>query len=186
MSIQSYLKKNIHTIILAIVAIAFILWLFIYSCPDSPLAESFLDAAQYVKNVVTPTTPTYFQDEYTQLQQSPANMDSVMPSEDLGASDAAPFTSTYQSNTASELTPEDLLPPSNPTNFIGGEVLNNKNFLSSGALIGTIGPVNKIPNYQLRSQPQIKQQVVSPWNNSTVQPDPYQRDFEIGAAPSSM
>lgn len=85
-----------------------------------------------------------------------------------------------------QLNPMELLPADvnsqwaqvNPT---GAGDIQGKNFLSAGALVGvnTIGQSLRNPNYQLRSEPPNPQMPgVSPWLNSTIEPDLSRRPLE--------
>jgi len=118
----------------------------------------------------------------------------------------APFTGqqklvdqTYQSQNGgnlpadlypqNQLVPQDLLPVDN--NSIWAQVnppgqgdLADKNFLEAGYHIGinTIGQSLRNANYQLRSDPPNPQAKVSPWMQTTIEPDTNRRRFEIGCA----
>jgi hypothetical protein len=63
-----------------------------------------------------------------------------------------------------------------PNGFLEGQ-----NFLNAGFHIGlnTVGQTNKNPNHQLRSEPPNPQTVVSPWNQSQIDPDVTRRCFDI-------
>jgi hypothetical protein len=84
-----------------------------------------------------------------------------------------------------QLNPVDLLPQDtnsqwaqvNPT---GAGDIQGKNFLSAGALIGvnTVGQSLRNANYQLRSEPANPQVNVSPWQQSTIEPDLNRRPLE--------
>jgi hypothetical protein len=86
-----------------------------------------------------------------------------------------------------QLTPAELLPgdanskwaqsvPANP-----GE-LGDQNFLAAGFHIGinTVGQTLRNANRQLRSEPPNPQVKVSPWLQSTIEPDTNRRPLEIG------
>ncbi len=85
-----------------------------------------------------------------------------------------------------QISPMDLLPNDpnsmwaqvNPT---GAGDIQGKNFLSAGALIGvnTVGQSLRNPNLQLRSEPPCPQNnSISPWLNSTIEPDLQRRPLE--------
>jgi hypothetical protein len=84
-----------------------------------------------------------------------------------------------------QLTPSELLPKD--MNTVWAEQapmtgsLKGKQFLSAGSLIGidTVGSSKKNANLQLRSEPPNPQQVVSVWQQSTIQPDMFRRPLEI-------
>ena len=83
------------------------------------------------------------------------------------------------------LNPIELL-PSDPNsqwaqvNPQGAGDIQGKNFLSAGALIGinTIGQSLRNANLQLRAEPPCPQMKVSPWMQSTIEPDLGRRPLE--------
>ena len=96
-------------------------------------------------------------------------------------------TSCYPQNT---LKPEDLLPTetskavqdfenANPT---GEGILKGVNFLDAGFHVGvnTVGQSLRNANLQLRSEPPNPQVKVSPWLQSTIEPDTNRKPLEIG------
>jgi hypothetical protein len=87
-----------------------------------------------------------------------------------------------------QLLPEELLPQDNSSmwaqvNPQGMGSLKDKSFLQAGHNIGinTVGQTLRNANLQLRSEPPNPQVVVSPWVNSSIQPDTNRRPFEIGS-----
>lgn len=87
-----------------------------------------------------------------------------------------------------QLSPSDLLPSdTNSTwaqvNPIGQGDLKDKNFLDAGYHIGvnTVGQTLRNANYQVRSEPPNPQVKVSPWMQTTIEPDSNRRPLEIGA-----
>jgi len=84
-----------------------------------------------------------------------------------------------------QINPADLLPAdangqwaqANPQ---GAGDIHGKNFLSAGALIGinTIGQSLRNANLQLRAEPPCPQVKVSPWMNTTIEPDLGRRPLE--------
>lgn len=86
-----------------------------------------------------------------------------------------------------KLTPEDLL-PSDAANSEWAQVnpagqgdVKNKNYLTAGYHVGinTVGNTLRNPNMQLRSEPPNPQAQVSPWLQSTIEPDLNRRALEI-------
>lgn len=86
------------------------------------------------------------------------------------------------------LRPSELLPGSNDVNQFsqiypeGQGNLMNQNFLQSGFSQGidTVGQTLRNANLQLRSEPPNPQIKVSPWNQTTIDPDLNRRPLEIG------
>lgn len=85
-----------------------------------------------------------------------------------------------------QFTQKDLLPLDESStlwakmNPKGDGSLEGRNFLQAGYHLGinTVGQSRKNANYQIRSDPPNPKQVVSPWMQSTVDPD-VRRCFEI-------
>lgn len=86
-----------------------------------------------------------------------------------------------------KLTPEDLLPRDAANsqwaqvNPAGQGDVKNQNFLTAGYHVGinTTGSSLRNPNLQLRSEPPNPQQKVSPWMQTTIEPDLNRLPLEI-------
>jgi hypothetical protein len=84
------------------------------------------------------------------------------------------------------LLPSELLPTDDPSsvwaNVNPQGNLGNKNFLQAGwtAGIASVGSTLRNANRQLRSEPPNPQVRVSPWMQTTVEPDITRKPFEIG------
>lgn len=83
--------------------------------------------------------------------------------------------------------PAELLPKDENSewarlNPMGQGDLNDVNMLNAGYHIGinTVSSSLRNANLQVRSEPPNPQHQVSPWNNSTIQPDINRRPLEIG------
>lgn len=86
-----------------------------------------------------------------------------------------------------QLGPNDLLPGDanskwaqvNPS---GQGSVGDQNFLNAGYHVGvnTVGQTLRNPNLQLRSEPANPQVQVSPWMNTSMEPDTNRRAMEIG------
>jgi hypothetical protein len=85
-----------------------------------------------------------------------------------------------------QLAPQELL-PNDPNskwaqvNPMGAGDIAGKNFLNAGALIGvnTVGQSLRNASWDLRSEPPNPQVAVSPWMQSTIEPDVNRRVMEI-------
>ncbi len=85
-----------------------------------------------------------------------------------------------------QLAPQELL-PNDPNskwaqvNPMGAGDIAGKNFLNAGALIGvnTVGQSLRNASWDLRSEPANPQVQVSPWMQSTIEPDVNRRVMEI-------
>lgn len=86
-----------------------------------------------------------------------------------------------------QLTPKELLPQDSNSkwaqaNPAGQGELKDQNFLNAGHHIGinTVGQSLRNANLQLRSEPPNPQLKVSPWLQSTIEPDTNRKPMEIG------
>ncbi len=64
----------------------------------------------------------------------------------------------------------------------GNGALSSVKLFNAGTLIGinTVGSTLKNANLQLRSEPPIPKSSVGPWNNSTIEGDPFRVCLELG------
>ena len=89
----------------------------------------------------------------------------------------------------SNISPADLLPKDNNSSWnlkpMGSGDFLGVNLLNAGYLIGvdTIGSSLRNANLQVRSEPPNPQLQVSPWMNTTIEPDPFRAPLEIGCGP---
>ena len=92
-------------------------------------------------------------------------------------------------NSQSMNSPSDLLPSDNNSGWslkpMGSGDFMGVNFLNAGYLIGvdTIGSTLRNANQQIRSEPPNPQLLVSPWNNTTIEPDAFRQPLEVGCGP---
>lgn len=86
--------------------------------------------------------------------------------------------------------PDDLL-PKDAANSTWAQVapagqgdIKNQNFLTAGFLMGTdtIGVARKNPNLTLRAEPANPKLSISPWNNSSIEPDQFRKGFELDSS----
>ena len=85
--------------------------------------------------------------------------------------------------TAKDLLPTDKYSKWNAVNPTGQGDLADKNFLSAGYLQGldTVGNSLRNQSYDIRGNPEPNPMVqVSPWGQSSIQPDVMRKKFEIG------
>ena len=80
------------------------------------------------------------------------------------------------------LTPSELLPKQSDSSWSALQLPVNVNLLDAGPLksINTVGSSLRNANLQVRSEPPNPQTKVSPWLNSTIEPDLMRAPFEIG------
>ena len=87
------------------------------------------------------------------------------------------------------INPADLLPKDNNSSWnmkpMGSGDFLGVNLLNAGYLIGvdTIGSSLRNANLQVRSEPPNPHLQVSPWMNTTIEPDPFRAPLEIGCGP---
>jgi hypothetical protein len=125
------------------------------------------------KNEIPQPSESLGEDNYKSLTTSDSLKDNQLPND------------CYPKD---QLSPSDLLPTDSNSlwaqvNPVGQGELKDKNFLEAGYHIGinTVGQTLRNPNYQLRSEPPNPQVKVSPWLQSTIEPDSNRRPMEIGA-----
>ena len=82
--------------------------------------------------------------------------------------------------------PSDLLPKDGNSAWglqpMGSGDYLGVNFLNAGYLTGvdTVGSSLRNANLQVRSEPPNPQLIVSPWHNTTIEPDTFRQPLEIG------
>lgn len=103
----------------------------------------------------------------------------------LGSNDMNKSNEQHVKENVVSTNPSDLLPKNennewSSLNPVSPE-LKNINYLSAGSHTGinTVGSSLRNPNLQLRSEPVIPKGEVGPWNNTTIEADPYRRSLEI-------
>jgi hypothetical protein len=103
-------------------------------------------------------------------------------------SDTTPSSSGQFKNPPTITNPSDLLPKDINQDWASniGAGIMTPDLLQAGYHIGidSIGQTLKNPCLDLRSQPCIPKQNVSPWNISTIEPDKARVPFEIGYGPT--
>lgn len=169
MSAFSKLVKNRNlSMILAILAFLGVV-LFLYNshkgkslAPHTPLSYSFVN-----NNTNTNALQT-------NLEQTPVAMN-------------VQSTEIPQPNNNGNFNPSELLPMDNNRDFgannpVGQGLGANLNILNAGFHHGidTVGSTLRNANLQLRSEPANPRAAVSPWLQSTIEPDLNRRPLEIG------
>ena len=77
-----------------------------------------------------------------------------------------------ETGSRSSVTANELL-PKGATDMASSQQLGGMNFLKAGSHVGvnTVSSSLRNANYQLRADPVIAKQNVSPWSNSTIESD---------------
>lgn len=89
-------------------------------------------------------------------------------------------------STQEQIKPEELLPVDSESSQWAAQYpkgqgsLDGRNFLDAGFHIGMISNTNRNANQQIRSEVPNPQTKVSPWLQSTIQPDSLRRPLELG------
>ena len=170
-------------IFLALLILVFLVYDYYKKTADDNLAEPFEDFEELS------------QDDTKDIVDSDASTDEPKPVVTKTVSKPKPVetSSTVNKNFPKDcfpkdkLTPEDLLPKDAANsewaqvNPAGQGDVENQNFLTAGYHIGinSIGSTLRNPNLQIRSEPANPQMKVSPWLQSTIQPDLNRRPLEI-------
>lgn len=123
----------------------------------------------------------------------------VMPSNPLGQNEGPKGLSSVEGSQLNSLPAEcypkdvlnaqDLLPRDANSTYAqvapsGQGCLQDKNFLTAGFHVGvnTVGQTLRNANRQLRSDPPNPQVKVSPWMQTTIEPDSNRKCFEVGCS----
>ena len=190
------------TFVILVIALIVAVVLLVYCIPSSSNAsnamaeEGYGDYAQYNEE----------DDEQQQNDGAAANRnaqnpplggndDKIQAAEPLGENEV-PYPIQNQPNTAStpkdcfpkdQLTPQELLPADANSTWAqvvpaGQGSVGDQNFLTAGYHVGinTVGQTLRNANMQLRSEPPNPQVKVSPWMQSTIEPDTNRKGMEIG------
>lgn len=141
------------------------------SCAYKPSPQETVSDSCYGADPPTCPTPVVSQCDQDMMYQDPAY-------QQLRQASCFP---------RSQLSPEELLPQDNcslwaQVNPQGSGSLKDRNFLQAGWATGvsTVGSTLRNANRQLRSEPPNPQVKVSPWLQTTVEPDVARKPLEIG------
>jgi len=143
------------------------------------LMNNFINKSEYMKTIDQSNTNNLVNPTVDQDVDNASSVDNVEENFTNQASSCAP---------KENLMPEELLPQDTGANAWslqnpqGSGSLKDKNFLQAGHNIGinTVGQTLRNANMQLRSDPPNPQVAVSPWQQSTINPDTNRLPMEIG------
>jgi len=124
-----------------------------------------------------------------QFATAKMDADIVVGNPNVSDSSPMPFASAEKPSNCypkNQLAPQELL-PNDPNskwaqvNPMGSGDIAGKNFLNAGSLIGvnTVGQSLRNSSWDLRSEPPNPQVQVSPWMQSTIEPELSRRPLEI-------
>jgi len=179
MSLVKSLKKNVksHHILIALGLVVLV-----YSvCQMSSRKVSVLDNLENMQkqnksvendesNVAKPANPMGENEEYDRVD---GNMNNSL---------GLPPAFKNEVNDPSELLPKDVNNEWAKLNPSGDVDFNNVNLLKAGYLNGvdTVGSSLRNANLQVRSEPPNPTSNVSPWMNTTIEPDLMRTPLELG------
>ncbi len=190
-------NENVRMGLIVAAVLVVLYLLYRYSKPHT--GEDIINKIEkeFFENSNVIESPTEDETQSTEVVQQ-ANDQSVMPSEAWGQNEQPRPVEMNQNNLMngqipSECYPKDvlqsadLLPRDSDSTWAqvnpnGQGALGDQNFLNSGYHIGinTVGQTLRNASYDLRSTPPNPQAQVSPWAQSTIEPDINRRQFEIG------
>lgn len=189
-------NENVRMGLFIILALIALVLIYVYSKDNN--TDNFKTEREYFNTAESPT-----EDETQSMNNSisnsnPQNNEGVLPSETWGQNEQPRPIEMTQNNLMngqipSECYPKDVLQSADllphdadstwaQVNPNGQGALGDQNFLNSGYHIGinTVGQTLRNASYDLRSTPPNPQTQVSPWSQTTIEPDINRRAFEIG------
>lgn len=172
-------SNKVFGIILLFGVVVLIVILMKYNNTKSSLPESMRNS-----NSISNSNSSLFD---TEASGNRMNMPDVQMNQNQGNfMDVTGIQSSPPNENQNSFNPSDLLPKDvynewsnvNPAS----NDLKNLNLLSADQMIGinTVSSSLRNANYQERSEPVIPKKHISPWGNSTIEPDKYRRALEIG------
>lgn len=181
-------------VILGLVALFFIYW-FINSRNKKILMQESYDGGNTLESFENNRDSGTLEDKMEHSQMYPPTTTKPMNDDLVGGN----MQEQYNNNPSLQqlrqaacfpkemLTPEELKPQDNSSlwaqvNPEGEGSLKGRSFLQAGHHIGinTVGQTLRNANLQLRSEPPNPQVLVSPWNQTTIEPDTGRKPLEIG------
>ena len=181
-------------VILGLVALFFIYW-FINSRNKKILMQESYDGGNTLESFENDRDSGTLEDQMAHSQNYPPTTTKPMNDDLVGGN----MQQQYNDNPSLQqlrqaacfpkemLTPEELKPQDNSSlwaqvNPEGEGSLKGRSFLQAGHHIGinTVGQTLRNANLQLRSEPPNPQVLVSPWNQTTIEPDTGRKPLEIG------
>jgi hypothetical protein len=172
--------QKIFLILLVLAILAGGIWYYSTQQKSSNM-ENFEDAVANEMKTPAAEEETEEKTEGDNTIMTQASTSGAEPFENQGDADMMPQQS--QQLSAQDLLPSDANSSQWAQVYPSGEgKLKDRNFLQAGYHIGinTVGQTLRNANLQLRSEPPAPQVKVSPWLQSTIEPDLGRKPFEIG------
>jgi hypothetical protein len=180
-------NKQLGSILIIILVVVGLVWLFMNNSNKNIKNDGNYVHQEQTINKETLETPSADTNSMI-LNAAPADVDSNEPT--MGTENSNPAVENIRNQGCfpkEQLTANDLLPQNNSSTWAqvnpsGEGNLKDKNFLQAGHHIGinTVGQTLRNANLQIRSEPPNPQVIVSPWLQSTINPDMNRKSFEIG------
>lgn len=177
----NFLSKNKHILLIVAAVIVFIIMLSNYSSDRNKVVDT-MNSMNSMNNldkkdigVAEPSNPQTLSNQYEKVSNhSSLETDGLPPSCNVNSVPDP-----------SELLPKDENNQWSRLNPAGAGDLENINLLKAGyhAGIDTVGSSLRNANLQVRSEPPNPTNKVSPWLNSTIEPDLMRQPLEIGCGP---
>lgn len=196
------MKLSTSNVVLALLVVAVIVGaVFIYRYMNDQstlvlpqLSENAVDEVMEAEEVAMEEALAATEGFKNQMEHhQEAFTDPAAENQSSNPADIEPQPSSNQNQLPSECYPKDVLTSADllprDANSLHAQVvpsgqgaLTDQNFLTAGYHIGinTVGQSLRNANRQLRSEPPNPQARVSPWNQTTIEPDINRRPLEIG------
>jgi len=182
-NLESYansLFKNKWFILLIVAVVLLICMLSKYSDDRNKVVDTMnsmnnLDKKNLDSDVAEPSNPQTLNNQYEKISNTSSLETDGLP----------PSCNVNNVPDPSELLPKDENNQWSRLNPAGSGDLENINLLKAGyhAGIDTVGSSLRNANLQVRSEPPNPTNKVSPWLNSTIEPDLMRQPLEIGCGP---
>lgn len=181
--IEKFLKPQNIALLFGIIVIGIALCY--YTNQKNTQFAGFSQESEFSQEPVSKASPS--SETITVAPSVPSDVTSFAQVSGGNASSTVPSLPSTLSNCSEKptLNASDLLPLSNEnSNWAALQTpdVGSPNFLDAGALAGinTVGGSLRNANLQLRSEPPNPKDIVSPWLQSTIEPDLMRTPFEIG------
>lgn len=177
----NFLSKNKHILLIFAAVIVFYIMLSNYSSDRNKVVDT-MNSMNSMNNldkkdidVAQPSNPQTLNNQYEKVSNNSSLETDGLP----------PSCNVNNVPDPSELLPKDENNQWSRLNPAGAGDLENINLLKAGyhAGIDTVGSSLRNANLQVRSEPPNPTNKVSPWLNSTIEPDLMRQHLEIGSGP---
>jgi hypothetical protein len=185
---MNWLKSDYFKFSVVIILAGILFYFLFISLNKKNTSESFQDVLSNEEEMDEPTLDDQYNDNMVKVAPEPSQ--ALGNNEDFKKYDDAPSDNNTMPNDCypkDQIAPSELLPGDADSKWAqvnpsGQGDLKDQNFLNAGHHIGTntVGQTLRNANLQLRSDPPVPQVSVSPWMQTTIEPDSNRKAFEIG------